>query len=219
VTEAVADPLDRGPKLIACTVIVEPCTTVTLPITRSGNPPNRPAAPLGAVLGRRVGVAVGVPVGRRPPKPPPAPVHEPDAEGVIVTVVAASGAEGSGAVVGDEPLGAAPDAVMQLPGFTAARSVVTVLVNRVLPVTSTVTCPSVGFCSSKLAASTSAMVPDAPGAARPPGPPAAPVAAEDDPAAAAGEGPDPPPHAVSTNDAMVSRAGAADAIAIPRFAR
>jgi hypothetical protein len=143
-----------------------PCTTkpladseVTLPSAPPAKPPpNAPRLPLGRGLGLKLGLGERVP--RGPPNAPvPVPVQLPLTGLLMVTLaavtdlVAAPVAEGT------------PTTATQLPTATSFDVTVTVSVIGVVAVKVTVTCPAVGFCTSRLDPDTAAAVPTTPGKA------------------------------------------------------
>jgi len=81
---------------------------------------------------------------------------------VMVTVRAVNGEPATGAA---DPVAAALVTVTQEPTVTSARVPVTVLENVVDELKFTVTCPVLGFWTSRLVALTAAAVPNAPGGA------------------------------------------------------
>ncbi len=189
-------------------------TEVTLPLAPPKVPlPNAPRLPVGRgralKLGR--GVAPVPPPRPNPPNPPPpnppAPVQLPLTGALMVTVVAVTGE------AADPVADGVPTTVTQLPTVTSFAVTDTVSVIGVLAVKVTVTCPEVGFWTSRLDPETAAAVPTTPGKAAWPAdgdgllPGAAELAMV---AAGVAELPAPPPHAVTPRTTIPSpaRAGA-----------
>ena len=154
-----------------------PCTTkpladteITLPLAppkppKPPNPPrpNAPPVPLGRGLGLKLGRGEEVPAGLpNPPggRPnPPAPTQLPLTGALMVTLVAVT--DRLAAVLA----GGWPTTVTQLPTARSFDVTVTVSVIAVAAVKVTVTCPEVGFWTSRLDPDTAAAVPTVPGKA------------------------------------------------------
>ena len=125
---------------------------VTMPLA----PPNEPLLPLGRGLGLKLGRGENVPRGL---PNPPARLQLPLAGVLMVTAVAVIDLVAPPVVEGW------PATTTQLPTVTSLDVTVTVSVMAVAAVKVTVTCPVVGFCTSRLDPDTAAAVPTAPGKA------------------------------------------------------
>jgi len=142
-----------------------PCTTkpladseVTLPLAPPNPPPPKaPRLPLGRGRGLKLGPGVKVP--REPPPNAPAPPQLPLTGALTVTLVAVTDLVAAPVAEGW------PTTVTQLPTAMSFDVTATVSVIGVVAVKVTVTCPVVGFCTSRLAPDTAAAVPTTPGKA------------------------------------------------------
>jgi hypothetical protein len=130
--------------------------------------PKAPRLPVGRgralKLGRGEAVPPPNPPPPNPPPPnpppnPPAPVHFPLTGALMVTVVAVT------EWVADPAAEGVPTTLTQLPAVTSFDVTVTVSLIGVLAVKVTVTCPEVGFWTSRLDPDTAAAVPTTPGKA------------------------------------------------------
>ena len=142
---------------------------MTLPLAPPKAPlPNAPRLPVGRGRGLKLGRGVAPPPAPPPPRPnppnPPPPNPAPPAQlpltgALMVTVVAVTGP------VADPAADGLPTTVTQLPTVTSFAVAVTVSVIGVVAVKVTVTCPEVGFWTSRLDPETAAAVPTTPGKA------------------------------------------------------
>jgi hypothetical protein len=144
-------------KLLACTTKPLADSAVTLPLAPpNAPPPNAPLLPLGRALGLKLGRGEAVP--RGPPNPP-APPQLPLTGLLMVTLAAVTDLVPAPVDAGT------PTTVTQLPTVTSFAVAATVSVIAVVAVKVTVTCPVVGFCTSRLDPDTAAAVPTTPGKA------------------------------------------------------
>jgi hypothetical protein len=151
-----------------------PCTTkpltdidVTLPLAPP-NPANAPLLPPGRSTGPEPGRGEKVPRGPvlNPPPSNPAPaLHLPLAGVLMVTVVAVTVLEAAPPERAAPLAEGRPTTVAQLPTVRSRDAAGTVSLIAVDFVKVTVTCPEVGFCTSRLEADTAAAVPTTPGKA------------------------------------------------------
>ena len=141
---------------------------MTLPLAPPKAPlPNAPRLPVGRGRGLKLGRGVALPLAPpaprpNPPNPPPnpaPPAQLPLTGALMVTVVAVTGP------VADPAADGLPTTVTQLPTVTSFAVAVTVSVIGVVAVKVTVTCPEVGFWTSRLDPETAAAVPTTPGKA------------------------------------------------------
>ena len=162
VSVAVAEPAVR---LLASTTKPLADTEVTLPSAPPKFPlPKAPRLPVGRgralKLGRGEAPAPPPPNPPNPPPPnPPAPVQLPLTGALMVTLVAVTDLAAAPAAEG------VPTTVTQLPTVTSFDVTDTVSVIGVVAVKVTVTCPEVGFWTSRLDPDTAAAVPTTPGKA------------------------------------------------------
>src|SRR6202522_3704299 len=164
VSVAVPEPAAR---VLAWTTKPPADTDVTLPSAPPKVPlPKAPWLPVGRGRALKLGRGVApVPVPPRPTPPnppppnPPAPVQSPLTGALMVTLVAVTDLAAAPAAEG------LPTTVTQLPTVTSFDVTLTVSVIGVLAVKVTVTCPEVGFWTSRLDPDTAAAVPTTPGKA------------------------------------------------------